>query len=290
MTKPKRTSYRLPRSLSEEIAELAEFVAEDYCVAGRVEPSVIAKEKKITLSCSAYGDTFDGMLEHKSGRFHIYVNLDRVDRPDSCRARFTLGHELGHFFIDDHRNALAAGRVPKHPSRCEFESSNPVEVQADHFASNLLLPTTRFLAKTKRLSPGLAGIMRIADFFRTSITSTAIRYVSMGVRPSVVIKWNPDGFAWKWISEDAFQAGYRKTTENFSQLPAECPTRLALAGEPAPTTGYFERASTASTWFPFCRPGTYHDIILIEQSIRLGRFGTLTFLFPESDGFPERCD
>ena len=58
-----------------------------------------------------------GMLEHRGGRpacwsggWHIYCNLDCVGQKDSPRARFTLAHELGHYYIDEHRNALVAGR------------------------------------------------------------------------------------------------------------------------------------------------------------------------------------
>jgi hypothetical protein len=53
------------------------------------------------------------------GRFHIYCNLDRENLPSSPRARFTLSHELGHYFIDEHQNNLASGQVRPHPSAAE---------------------------------------------------------------------------------------------------------------------------------------------------------------------------
>lgn len=92
-----------------EIAELADIVAEEHCPIGTIDPSHIAATKGITTSFGQYADSFDGILEHRGGRFHIYCNLDRVGDRNSPRARFTLCHELGHFFIDDHRRALAAG-------------------------------------------------------------------------------------------------------------------------------------------------------------------------------------
>ena len=98
-----------------EIAELAEAVAEEYSPEAKVEPEKIAQAKEITLSFGSYSDAFDGMLEHLAGRFHIVCNLDRVGQRNSPRARFTLGHELGHFYIDEHRNALTHGRAPAHP-------------------------------------------------------------------------------------------------------------------------------------------------------------------------------
>jgi len=130
----------ISKDRKEEIAELAETVADEHCPTGRVDPVLIAKAKGITLSFGRYEDAFDGLLEHCCGRFHIYCNLDRVERAGSPRARFTLSHELGHFYIDEHRNALKAGRAPSHPSFCDYESKNPVEQEADHFASCLLMP------------------------------------------------------------------------------------------------------------------------------------------------------
>src|SRR5439155_25692637 len=123
-----------------EIAELAEIVSLEHCPKGRIDPESIARAVGLTISYGTYRDCFDGLLEHLSGRFHIYCNLDRIESPNSGRAHFTIAHELGHYFIDEHRNALAAGVVPSHPSFCEHESEFLVEKEADHFASNLLLP------------------------------------------------------------------------------------------------------------------------------------------------------
>lgn len=135
-----------------EIAELAEAVADAYHPAIRVEPEVIAKELGITFSYGHYTDAFDGMLEYQRGRFHIYCNLDRVQRPHSLRARFTLGHELGHYFIDEHRNALKRGHAAPDLFSRQYKCPNVVEREADYFSTNLLLPRTRSL-KVARHEP-----------------------------------------------------------------------------------------------------------------------------------------
>ncbi len=159
-----------------ELQDLAEEVALDGGAGPRVEPIQIAKASGITFSFNNYGSSFDGMLEHKNGRFHIYCNLERADSPTAPRARFTLAHELGHYFIDAHRQALARGKAPRHGSRCEYQSQLLVEREADHFASCLLMPEERFAAEavTKR---GLPAVLKSANTFGTSVTSTAIRYV-----------------------------------------------------------------------------------------------------------------
>ncbi len=46
----------------QEIAELAEFIADSHCPEGCVNPEFIAKEKGITISYGHYQNAFDGLL------------------------------------------------------------------------------------------------------------------------------------------------------------------------------------------------------------------------------------
>jgi len=285
MTEPSRRQF-VSAEREAEIAELAEVIAEEYFPRDRIEPLRIAEAKGITWSFGSYEKAFDGLLEWKSGRFHIYCNLDRVETADSPRARFTVGHELGHFFIDEHRNALREGRAPSHPSFCEYESKNLAEQEADLFASNLLLPTLRFTTQAKRVATGIPGILTLARSFGTSVTSTAVRYASLGIKPCAVIKWSALGFGWKWLPEGTRKAGLRKTIEKTSDIPPGSATARALAKESLPPAGYFQNGTTAGFWFPFVFKGSFRDEILIEQAIPLGRFGVLTFLYPEAGSFP----
>jgi Zn-dependent peptidase ImmA (M78 family) len=271
----------LPQDRASLIAELAEAVADEFCPTGHVEPPVIIKANEITSVFNDYGDSFDGMLEHLNGRFCIYCNLGRVGLPNSGRARFTLAHELGHFFIDDHRNALASGKAPKHGSRCEFESDDLVEQEADLFASHLLLPTTRFKRKAAEAKVGLGAVMRTAEYFRSSLTSTAIRYLKSDFLPCTLIKWNADNsFHWKHLSAETVRARFQKTIEDFRKLAPGCATDRALRGESPPASGYFENGTTAAAWFPFLGDTDFRNALFIEQAVSLGRFGVLTFLYP----------
>jgi Zn-dependent peptidase ImmA (M78 family) len=280
MTLKSRSS--LAHARVEEIAQLAEAVADTYFPTEKIDPAAIAKAKDITLSFGNYEDAFDGLLEHRRGRFHIFANLDRIESADSPRSRFTVGHELGHYFIDEHRNALSTGRALPHPSFSEYESDLLVEREADLFAANLLMPTGRFNQIAKREKTGLEGILKIRDHFGTSVTSTAIRYVTSDFVPCAVVKWDKDDFGWKWLSTETFAARFRKTVESIKDLPEDSPTAKALAREQPPSQGFFEAGTTAATWFPYVRDYEVRNVIFIEQAIPLGRFGVLTFLFPEA--------
>lgn len=275
----------------QEIAELAEAVADEHCPRGQVEPAAVALARRITVSFGAYGEAFDGMLEHLDGRFHAYVNADRVGRGDSPRCRFTLAHELGHFYIDEHRWALAGGQAGPHPSQCEYESPILPEQEADLFAANLLMPPRRFIGAGKAAECGLGGVLALAAGFGVSITAAAIQYAACDVRACAVVKWDRGGYAWKRLSSSTFQARLRRTVQDAGDLPPDCPTRRAMGGErPPPPEGFFQAGATASAWFTRIppgltrrgpgKPGAAGDILFIEQAIPLGRFGVLTFLHP----------
>ncbi len=278
---------RLSKAREDEIADFAEFIANDYCPAGVVEPEKILELNGISLSYGDYGDAFDGMLECKDRRFHVYCNTERQSPRGSPRARFTLAHELGHYFIDEHRNALLSG-VDPHFSQSEYESANPVEMEADAFASNLLLPRGRFLAEGKRAPLGLAGVLTLSRHFSTSITATAIRYTREELVPCTIIKWDEDGFGWKWFSPETFRAGFRKTIETRDDLPSDSATELAFS-DTTPENGEFHRrGSTGSLWFPFLAESSARNAVLHEEAVSLGQFGVLTFLYPDGGTYAPR--
>jgi hypothetical protein len=280
MAVPSRT-LSVSDSRKAEVASLAEAVAaEHFATTARIDPEMILARKHITLSFGHYVDAFDGLLEHREGRFHVYCNLDRVERRDAPRARFTLAHELGHFFIDEHRNALRTGRVPSHPSICEFESKNPAEQEADLFASNLLMPATRFATRARRATRGLSGVLKLAEEFGTSVTSTAIRYLQVEPLPCIILKWSEHGLEWSWASDAIYRARWGARVNQLSDLPHDSATARALRGDSAGANDFFENGSTAAAWFRNVAAGADRNELMIEQAIRLGRFGVLTLLYP----------
>lgn len=277
----------LSKEQKEELADLADAVlAEHQAGTKAIDPVPIVTAKEIRLVFGRYGDAYDGMLRHKANRFSLFCNLDRVETKNSRRARFTIAHELGHYFIASHRNALKAGLAPHHRSFCEYESKLFVEQQADCFASNLLLPRASFLKTARGCGPGLGGVLSLSDHFDTSVTATAIRYAALGVAPCIVIKWNADRFGWKWLAEDAYAAGYRKTIEDKATVVPHSATDKAFAATAPPPERYFKSATTAAYWFPFVTAGSSRDVMLHEHAMPLGRFGVITLLFPVDGHFP----
>jgi hypothetical protein len=271
-----------------EIAELAEWIAQECYPTGPVDPVAIASRNDIGLSFNDYEEAFDGLLEHREGRFHIYCNLRRVENQNADRARFTLAHELGHFYIDAHRRMLERGKsLPL--SQCDYESAQPIEQEADGFAAHLLMPSQPFVKHARGMKSGLPTILALRRHFRTSVTSTACRYATIGLSPCVVVKWSKAGYGWNFISSQARGAGFRDVVRSKTSLPEESPTAKALSGALPPAKGYFEAGTTAAIWFRSVTHGSFQNAILVEQAIPLGRFGALTILYPESGQFPENA-
>ena len=96
--------------------------------------------------------------------------------------RFTVGHEVGHwlFHADDARNAalpmLEGGRT-----WCRDGSREPAEIQADLFASYLLVPTDRL--RPLLPSPPWRGwrpVYELAETFVVSATAMIVRLERVG--------------------------------------------------------------------------------------------------------------
>ncbi|MEO0461228.1 MAG: ImmA/IrrE family metallo-endopeptidase [Myxococcota bacterium] len=269
----------------EEVEDLAEAVAEEHFNGKRVEPAELLAINRITLSCNDYGGAFDGLLEHRNGRFHVYCNTKDGRGLEDSRTRFTLGHELGHFYIDEHRHVLASGSAPAHGSFVDFSNGNLAEQEADSFASALLMPRAKFVRAGNRRGKNLSGVIQLAEEFGSSITSTAIRYARLEVTPCAVIRWSAEGMSWKWISTSAYAARFRGIQVQPSCLVPSSPTRRALEEQSNPEAGYFTQGTTAAIWLPWLPADARQNLILIEEAIRLGRYGVLTMLFPDRGSF-----
>lgn len=183
---------------SVELAELAEFISLSHCPTGIVLPELIATSSNITYSYGKYGDYFDGMLEHDSGEFHIYIN---TETSDSNRIRFSFAHELAHYFIDEHRTELKRGKS-LHKSYYHLLGKNIIETEADFFASNLLMPASKFLGfiKGKKLDFNL--IDSLSKEFQISLSAILIRIIQLNIHPIMVVFSKANKITSKWISDD----------------------------------------------------------------------------------------
>ena len=164
-----------------------------------------------------------------------------------------------------------------------YYSKIPTELEANHFASHLLMPKKRFIKKAAKLEPGLNTVLSLKDVFDTSMECTSIHYINLNLLPCMFIKWNPD-----------LSYHYSSYNLSFSDL-------TGIRGKPVirinkeylknifdsidssiPKIEYIEEATTLSKWVATISPGSKRDLIGLEQTFKWGDFGGFTFLvFPQ---------
>lgn len=261
----------------DDIADLAEDLGNRYIEGGKVNLRKLAASKKIRFIESDYGNHFLGQLVHLSKKFYIILNSNLLTNSESGRTRFTIAHELGHYFIDSHRAKLASGVSLSFKGELNDYDSKQIEIAANHFAAHLLMPKKRFSKMAKRLETGLSGIFILKTKFDTSIESTIKHYVGQNLASCIMIKWKPN-FAFHYAS---YSESFSKLTGIKGYPPVKIDTKhVADQVETIKTNGgdYSESATPISKWIPTIVPGSSKDILGLEQTVKLGEFGGITLL------------
>lgn len=197
MKRTRLTEYR-----RQELSDLAESIVDYYINDQVVDPEIIARENNITFSYGNYKNAFDGLIQHKFGKFHIFINDNRVGDKENARSRFTFGHELAHYYIDEHRNALKRGKVPSHPSFHKLLTKNLAEKEADFFSSCLLMPSERFKSRCIRKPLSEELIEGLSNHFKTSISATIFRYFELNLFPMFIVCCRDAKVQWYFRSDD----------------------------------------------------------------------------------------
>ena len=93
--------------------------------------------------------------------------------------RFSIAHELGHYFLEGHIDHILPDENSIHKSSTEFYSGDFYEQEADYFASGLLMPSFLINPIIKNTDLGFLAIEKIAELCKTSLISSAIRYTQL---------------------------------------------------------------------------------------------------------------
>ena len=183
------------------IQKLAEAIASEYPEKTTPVEKIIDDED-IAVYYDSYGSTFDGMTLYDKGKFYIHLNTDLGNKPGSAKGRFTLAHELGHYYIDSHRIGLKKGLLEPHPSRTNQKQFNRIEREADYFASCLLMPQAKFQKDCNRKKFGIELIDFLKEEYKVSRTACAFRFADIGNHPIMIVYGENGVIGWKYCSED----------------------------------------------------------------------------------------
>jgi hypothetical protein len=256
-----------------------------------ISPDLIAVDEGLRV------DEVHGFPEDVYGALIRDGNSYRVAISSGCpnegHRRFTLAHELGHWRIDGHVEELPWTDSGIALSTGHFRRKYPVEVEADVFASELLMPRRFVEPLISRAQPGVQTVRDLADRFEVSLSAAAIcttRYMSEPVIVVLscgkVIEWTAcsgpfDGRDWyRWSRKKGEWAPPRSATWELSLS-----TDRVRRGEFAESDGLL------CEWFPDA-PET---IEVVGEAVGLGPYGrVLTVLhcpdLPDLDEAEEGYD
>lgn len=228
-------------------------------------------------------DGFSGMLARVGETFGI---LYATHVPSRGFQRFSVAHELGHYFLPGHIDSVLAGGF--HQSRAEFSTSDPYEVEADLFASALLMPPNLFKRELVRVDDGLTAVKLLAEKCETSLTATAITF-ARHTRAAVGVVQSTDGVVdFCSFSEAMKDAGVRWLRKG-DLVPTDSLT-AHFSGDRSRVDAADEDAVEAplTRWFENARP-----LRAREEVIGLGRYGRVLSIITcpriglESEGYDD---
>lgn len=99
---------------------------------------------------------------------------------------FTVGHELGHYFLPGHVEKLFVNGAGIHYSYSGFVSSEDCEKEADVFSANFLMPEVLVRKALRGCGGGFSAIEKLSGLCSTSITATAIRFAEFSEDPVAI--------------------------------------------------------------------------------------------------------
>lgn len=133
---------------------------------------IAEKEKiKIVPKPSDVKGVSGGIIFHENTEVTIFHSTDIKN--EGFR-NFTIGHELGHYFLPGHPEEIEkSGGV--HASRAGFsQGDSSIELEADHFSAGLLMPTYLVQSELNKRQIGLEGIIALAQNSKCSVNAAAI--------------------------------------------------------------------------------------------------------------------
>jgi len=198
-------------SSASQIKKLTEIIASEFT--DKIIPlDKITESEDLMVFYDHYEKgTFDGMTVYDSEDFFIHINIDNGNKIDSPRSRFTLAHELGHYFIDSHRIGLKQGLLQPHPSNIDEPQYYKIENEADYFAACLLMPEDTFKKDLKSYRKfNFNVISDLSTKYHVSKIACALRFSEIGNHPIKIIyaengfiKWSTNSYDfpyWKLIT------------------------------------------------------------------------------------------
>lgn len=265
---------RADRDLAEATA--ADVIKQFGITTLPVDPIAIAKQKGIVVEAApSTARGVSGLLLRRNGAFGI---LYATHIPSAGFQRFSVAHELGHYFVPGHIDAVLADGE-SHSSRAGFAEDSPYELEADHFAAALLMPRALFQQALANADYGLPGIEDLATKCGTSLVATAIRYAGMIRLPVAIVQSEDNRVDFCFMSKDLEDFRGLQWPKKGTSVPTATHTfDFNQSQERIIVAERWSEESTLEPWF-----GCYPNVSVVEDIVGLGSYGkTITVVWSET--------
>ncbi|NOT41810.1 MAG: ImmA/IrrE family metallo-endopeptidase [Alphaproteobacteria bacterium] len=267
-----RPSFQLRMAMQLGEKTAGEFGFTDF----PIDPRKIKAVKDISIYTKDSAGGISGALIIANSKFSI---LHSTEFNNEGFENFCLSHELGHYFLPDHPEIIMR-QGGTHYSRAGFTENTSIELEADHFASGLLMPSDLTRKLLSRTTIGLDGILSLADRARASRTAAAIRAAECSTYPIAVI-----------VSREV-KVSYAFLSDGFKKLGKLAFLRKGTPLPPSLTKDFNANPDNVLRAKRQCASTTLHDwfdgprgVELDEEIVGLGAYGfTLTVL--SNDNLP----
>jgi len=240
------------------------------------DPFEIARKHDITTQAQHLKDPgFAGCLVKAGDNFGIlystHINNDGF-------IRFTIAHELGHYFIPGHPEILFPEGNGQHFSAMGLGKKDQHEREADAFASSLLMPKASFRKEMNGAGQGFPAIKKLADKFQTSLLATSRRFVSFTEDAVAIIVSKDDIIEYSFLSRSLEEYKGIRWLKKGARVPTNTPTkRFNRTVANVIDCKQHEGSSTFDSWIDGAP-----ELDVNEDIVGLGSYGrTLTILFTD---------
>ena len=285
-----RLDWETEQTLMERAGEAAEGILR--FARQRVSPIdphkiAAAESDHLRVIGDDFKKAFDGQLEYhpKKKRFLLFYNSEYDQGLPAGehhpRTRFSIAHELGHFYLERHNEFLRRGGR-KHGSRGEFSSDYITEREADSFAAKLLMPGFLIDPLVNESELSLERIREIAGLFRTSMLSAARRAVAVSDFPCAVVGIRDGSIAWVCRANSLIKYGfYPPSRGQFTSKTAHEQWQQFQAGN----TDWHTSPVYARQWCKVYDRSDLEQVSVTEHYLPIPILGTLVVLLtiPEDE-------
>ena len=232
--------------------------------------SAFMLEKKSGLSGGV-----SGMLIRHGEEYAIGY---RDDIESEGYKRFSVAHELGHYFLPEHPESVFDNNGI-HNSMAGFNSGDKYELEADRFAAALLMPENLFNREMYKTNDGLDAVVMLSKLCIASLEATAIRYIQKTSIPAVVIRSQNDKIDYCFMSDSMKDFGNFTWIRKGEVVPAD--TETFHFNKDKAKIGSSQKESNDTdlqNWLDI-----EQSVPALEEIIGLGKYGkTLTIITPEA--------